>query len=179
MRLLDFFEAEREHNEEYRRGDDPGDGIGEVEHKQTELGVLDRILDGKHSEDREDPDDAERAGADERDDHRNKGFSNAAKRTASHLHNAAKKIGEAEYEITHGTEGQNALVPGSVNSEKLRAEEIQDASYGKSDRRHDPKAMKKRMLHTLVIFRAHILCYEGQRRVVERVLRCVNVVFQI
>ena len=65
------------------RGEDPADGIGEIERGQRVVPHKDGV----------DPDGAQDAGAEDRDDHRQPRFSEPAHHAAADLHCAAEEIG--------------------------------------------------------------------------------------
>lgn len=159
----------QEENDVYRSGDDPGDGVGDVQ-------VLRRAV---HLEDGKDPHDSQAAGADQRDDH---GAYRVAKatQTAHHgVHDAAQGISPGDIAQADDTLLDYVLLAGGIDAHQRMAEQIgQVAQYHAGDD-DEGLAVDQAFVYPLALASAVVLAGEGEVGLVEGVHGLVDKVFDV
>lgn len=161
-RFFDAFSHQHEEDGELRQeGDDPGDGVGEVE-------ALQRVEAGL-SEDGEDPEDPEHADAQHADDHGQERRADAPDGPGGYVHDAAEEIGQAYVGQADHAVGDGVGGIGDVDGEQRPCQRPAQHARGKARDGDAGEADQQDLVDALVFSRAVVLPAEVQRRLMEGV----------
>ena len=154
-----FFAYDQEENNVYRAGHDPGDGIGNI---QIFRGAV-------HLEDGEDPDKADTAHAQHRDDHGHQGGSHAPQGAGGHIHQAAEEVHQADILHTDQAVLDSLGRIGNIDAKKLRAEGVHEAAQHQARHAYAGQAGPQDPLDPVILSGTHILTGEVHGSLVEGV----------
>ena len=150
--VFEFSHGDDNAQEMYAGRDDPGDGIGPVDH-------IHRVIGGV-LEQHGDPYKTQGAGANQRHDHGQHGVADAPQGPHARVHEAAQHIGHG-HDLQPDQSGLNDGRAGGVQGEQLGTEEVGKTTQGQAQHQHAALHPNQDLPDAVVVAGAHILAGEG------------------
>ena len=149
-------------------GDGPGNRIGNIQHLKRAVERQDAV----------DPENAQRTGAQNRDDHRRDGAAETSQHTAQYVHDAAEEIGGRD-DVHADDAGGDDLGFGGVNAQQRSLEHQRDRPEEDADDRDGEHAQQTNPADAQVFARTEVLAGEGDGGLMQRVHGHVDEAFDV